>query len=280
MYKFFCHKNQQLSIQMRLIFFILSMLLWIQLVHAQKYELPMTCGKDKVIYHSAYSVLFNTTTNTPRWVAWTYSKSKMPKVSLSRSGNKFSPDPKLGGLSPLHDTYTNSGYDRGHLCPANECLWDGNALLQSFYMSNVCPQTSKLNRARGRKGQGSAWRVVEDKCETAWIERYETLYIVAGPIPGEIRATIPFGEGKSILVPKRFFKAIVGVRNGKYQGIGFIFTQECGFRIVSIDQVERESRLDLFYQIPVKKQNKLEKVSKFSNQEWPDIDVLYRMANQ
>lgn len=161
------------------------------------------------------------------------------------------------------------------MCPANDCLWSGKALDESFYMSNVCPQTPELNRARGRKGLGSAWRIVEDKCDGPWADKYKMLYIVAGPIPNEIRGTITIEDGKSILVPKRFFKAIVGVdKNGQYHGIGFIFTQECAVQIVSIDEVERQACLDLFYQIPQRIQNKIEQVSSFSESDWPGLSVI------
>ena len=265
--------------------------------YCQYYELPQTSAKDHVFKYSAYTVLYNTTTNTPRWVAWTFSTNKRSNIKVARSGNKFLPDPNLGSASPTHDTYTNSGYDRGHMCPANDCLWSGKALEESFYMSNICPQTAELNRAKGRKGLGSPWRIVEEKCDGPWADHYKMLYIVAGPIPNEIRGTIPIEEGRSILVvergdtvrrgtilieegrsilvPKRFFKAIVGVdKNGKYHGIGFIFTQECAVQIVSIDEVERQACLDLFYQIPQRIQNKIEKVSSFSESDWPDLSVI------
>ena len=241
----------------------------------QRYELPMTSKKDLVFRYSAYSVLFDKTTNIPRWVAWNFSAKKRSNIQVSRSGNEFTPDPHLGPASPLALHYTNSGYDRGHMCPANDCLWSGKALEESFYMSNICPQTPALNRGKGRKGLGSAWYIVEEKCHNPWADHYKTLYIVAGPIPNEMRGTIPFCEGKSILVPKRFFKAIVGVtKNNTYHGIGFIFTQECGVEIVSIDRVEQLTRLDLFYQIDKSTQNKIEKVSSFSEKDWPGLSVI------
>lgn len=234
------------------------------------YELPQTSAKDHVFKYSAYTVLYNSTTNTPRWVAWTFSKNKRSNIKAARSGNKFLPDPNLGSASPTHDLYTNSGYDRGHMCPANDCLWSGNALLESFYMSNVCPQTPELNEKIG-----GPWRIVEEKCHNPWAEHYKMLYIVTGPIPNEIRGTITIEEGRSILVPKRFFKAIVGVdKNGKYHGIGFIFTQEGKVEIVSIEEVEQRAGLDLFYQIPKRIQDKIEQVSSFSESDWPGLSVI------
>lgn len=245
------------------------------LVWCQGYELPMTSVKDHPYKYKAYTVLFNTTTNIPRWVAWTYSKKKKSNIQLPRGRNVLKPDPNLGQASPPDAAYTGSGYDRGHMCPANDCLWNGQALLESSYATNFCPQSPALNRSMGRKGKGgSAWPIVEDKCHSLWVEHYDVLYIVAGPIPGEMQGTILFGEGKSILVPKRFFKAIVGARKGSYHGIGFVFTQDGEVEIVSIDEVERLARLDLFCNLPKRIQEKVESVSSFSESDWPDLKVI------
>lgn len=243
------------------------------------FELPAYNSVQQPFFYSAYTVLFDRKANIPRWVAWTYSFNKRPKISSHRP---WGPDPNLGADSPTYNTYTNSGYSRGHMCPVNECLWNQNALKESCYMSNICPQTDMLNEAKGLKGFGSPWRIVEEKCEGPWIKKYRKLYIVAGPLHEKVIDLIPFKDGRYIEVPKRFFKAIVGVTsNNEFHGIGFIFTQDCSkFEMVSIDRVEIEAKLDLFFNIPSKIQKKVEAETNFSRNNWPDIEILYKYVKK
>ena len=51
--------------------------------------------------------------------------------------------------------YTRSGYDKGHMAPAADMKWSPEAMKESFYFSNMCPQHPQLNR-RG-------WKNLEEK---------------------------------------------------------------------------------------------------------------------
>ena len=69
----------------------------------------------------------------------------MLKGSQSRI-NRFKPDPKIEeGSSSLND-YRNSGYDRGHLCPAADMRMSPGSMLETFYLSNISPQNPSFNR--------------------------------------------------------------------------------------------------------------------------------------
>lgn len=60
--------------------------------------------------------------------------------------DKFMPDPELPEPRVVHKDYTKSGYDRGHMAPAADMKWSKQAMAESFYMSNICPQVGNLNR--------------------------------------------------------------------------------------------------------------------------------------
>ena len=254
----------------RLILFVISLLLMVP-AHSQErnpskmYELPAYSGTP--FFYSGYTVLFNTKTNTPDWVAWRLDNSRLGNVKVSRrKDSKFKPDPTLGALSPRHDDYTNTPYDRGHMCPANDCLQSGEALLESFYMSNVCPQKSSLNRR--------SWATLEEKCHS-WILNgfFSTLYIVCGPIPDEIDYIIATKE-RHIVASKRFFKAIIGEKTrGGYAGIAFVFEQSGRAEAMSIDALELLIRKDLFFNVPRRISQKAEKMQP-NQQDWPSFDVI------
>lgn len=228
------------------------------------YELPAFSREP--FYYSAYTVLFNTDTNIPDWVAWRLDKNRLGNVNVSRNGDHFQRDPNLGSLSPVSSDYVNTGFDRGHMCPAKDCLQSGEALLESFYMSNVCPQKRSLN--------GKSWSTLEDKCRT-WINDnfYESLYIVCGPVPDEIEKVIVTPK-RHIVVPKRFFKAIIGERkHGGYVGLGFIFDQRGHATAMSIDNVEAIVHMDLFANFPGRISRKVESKQPNSN-DWPHMEVI------
>ena len=102
---------------------------------------------SQVIRHTGYTVSYNAETKIPNWVAWTLTPERFEEA-VSRY-DKFLPDPEVANPVTTED-YRRSGYDRGHLCPAADNKWDEQAMRESFYMTNVCPQDHNLNRATGK----------------------------------------------------------------------------------------------------------------------------------
>lgn len=141
---------------------------------SQNLEIPLnTIERAENIYHRlGYTVSFNPELNIPNWVAWELNSSKLVEKE-SRAGH-FYPDPDIPrGIAVETGDYSNSGYDRGHMCPAADNKWDKQAMRESFYMTNICPQHHNLNRGD--------WKELEDDCRR-WVEESGTIYIVCGPI--------------------------------------------------------------------------------------------------
>ena len=61
----------------------------------------------------------------------------------------------MTGPIATNTDYTRSGYDKGHMAPAADMKWSPEAMKESFYFSNMCPQHPQLNR-RG-------WKNLEEK---------------------------------------------------------------------------------------------------------------------
>ena len=59
--------------------------------------------------------------------------------------NHFRPDPMVKGDPVVTKDYSNSGYDRGHMAPAADMKWSEQAMRESFYMTNICPQHHSNN---------------------------------------------------------------------------------------------------------------------------------------
>lgn len=107
---------------------LLSFCCFVLLVVAQnnKMEHPSFIGNGEDIKHyTNYSVSFNPKFRVPNWVAWEIVPEELegPAVRL----NEFKKAP-LVNKCPGHEDYTNSGYQRGHMCPASDNKWDYKAI--------------------------------------------------------------------------------------------------------------------------------------------------------
>ncbi|WP_262507410.1 DNA/RNA non-specific endonuclease [Spirosoma radiotolerans] len=70
-----------------------------------------------------------------------------------------------------HADYTNTGFDRGHLCPSDDRNSTSDENKTTFILTNIVPQASQLNR--------QSWLRLEDYCRTLVAQGNE-LYIIAG----------------------------------------------------------------------------------------------------
>lgn len=217
--------------------------------HDTLWELPNPkCSRvQQTIYHFAYTVSFNSVWHIPNWVAYelTASETEGPYERAST----FKQDPKVTKGCAVTKDYTKSGYDRGHMAPAADMRWSQTAMQESFYTSNICPQLHSLN--------AGDWKELEDKGRD-WAKEYGKVYIACGPIMKDGYETI---GATGVAVPTAFFKVVFRIVRGRYYGIGYIFNNASGnyplsHYAVSIDEVEKITGLDFFYQLP----DKIEKV--------------------
>lgn len=153
----------------------------------------------------------------------------------------------------------NLGYDRGHLAPSADFKWSKKAISESFYYSNMAPQVPELNR--------QSWANLEESIRKSI--SFDTLvyFVVTGPILEN--HTSFTGGPNQIPVPNYFFKAIISL--GEHpKGIAFIMPNgKCELPlssyVVTIDELEKRTNLDLFPNIDKKTQSQIESTSVYSN---------------
>jgi len=163
----------------------------------------------------------------------------------------FDEDPMVKGVKVRHADYTHSGFDRGHMAPAADMKWDKQAMVESFYMSNICPQVHALN--------AGLWNTLENRVRT-WARRDSAIVVVCGPIVPREYMTI--GENR-VAVPEYFYKAIVSPYSTSPQGVAFIMPNEdidepLYKYAVTIDSVETVTGIDFFYNLPDSLENYIE----------------------
>ena len=203
------------------------------------------------LQREGYRASYNADNRQPNYVTWTLTPQRLQGDAKRRSS--FYEDPELADdAKSLLSDYSRSGYDRGHLCPAGDNKWSLTAMIESFLLSNICPQKHTLN--------SGDWRVLEEACRTWAAEQGDTLHIVAGPLFDREKSG---WLKKRVRIPSAFFKTIVNLRPGKEHGIAFIFRnttddQPLQQAACTIDEVERLTGYDFYAELPDALQARLE----------------------
>lgn len=208
--------------------------------------------KSQEINHLAYSVGYNNDWKLPNWVA--YELTRKETLGDVERCNSFSPDPKVKGNAVVHKDYTNNPgkYDRGHMAPAADMKWSEQAMRESFYTTNICPQNANLNRGD--------WNDIEELVRD-YAKRYGSVYVVCGPIVSDKPQYM--GNYQKIAIPDAFYKAILRKKGDSWTMIGFVCKNVAGskpilYYIRTIDEIEEMANIDLFYSLPDEIENKIE----------------------
>ena len=206
-------------------------------------------AREQIIEHTGHIVSYNSVWNEPNWVAWELTREET-RAPYRKRNSDFEPDPLVEGKKITTHDYTKSGYTRGHMAPSGDMKWDEDAMNECYYTSNICPQNKELN--------AGLWEEVESLSRT-WARRYGKVWICCGPIVDDVHLMVK----SKIAVPSSFFKVICAEQNNRYHAIGFIFPNEdCKGRIwqyaYSVDEVERITGHDFFYNLPDDIEDKIE----------------------
>ena len=205
---------------------------------------------EQILKRTGYVASYNKTNLLPNWVAW-HLTAERTEGSAKRSGVDFAEDTEVPEPRATDWDYYNSGYDRGHMCPAADNKWSKKAMEESFLFTNMCPQNGNLNRGD--------WNEMEMACRK-WAKKYGDLYIVCGPIfyKGKHKT---IGKNK-VVVHEAFFKVVLRTGDDP-QAIGFIYKNTSGNRpkdsyVNTVDEVERITGIDFFPSLPDDVEKKVE----------------------
>ncbi|WP_407919661.1 DNA/RNA non-specific endonuclease [Cysteiniphilum halobium] len=190
-----------------------------------------------------YVSAYNYETKQPSWVAYRLT-AKSVSSKLKRH-DEFKPDMEVPEKyrAELSD-YKRSGYDRGHLAPYAAMDFNKTSAKQSFYLSNMSPQKSGLNR------QG--WAKLESDVRF-WAQMYKEVYVYTGPVFKNSKTHKTIGKNK-IWVPEYFFKVVYAPKQDK--AIAFIMPnarvdkKDVTKYRVSIKDVEQRTGLTFFNTLP------------------------------
>ena len=194
-----------------------------------------------LLYKTGFVVNYNVDWRIPNWVAYELTDEET-NGTIERARH-FKVDEEAPYPRVETSDYSHSGYDRGHMIPAADVKWSQQAMYDSFYMTNICPQNPNLNRGD--------WNDLEELCRT-WAKKWGRLYIACGPVVVENPQRI--GE-VGVAVPSAFFKVVLRMCDDDFETIGFLFPNRAGSKplqtyAMSIDDLETVCNMDFFSLLP------------------------------
>jgi endonuclease G len=211
--------------------------------------------------------------NVPNFVSYMLSAADIQEtpVDVDRDKSHFARDPELGEDSVSPADYTGTGFDRGHMKPAEDSPTQ-EAMDESHLMSNIAPQYPDLNR--------QTWRTLEDAVNDLVRSTGGKAHIVTGnvyldaqgkPMPPD--AVEKMGaEERRIAVPTHNFKTVLlELPNGHLSMFAYLvpnvkdaptkkedITPFLENARTSVDRIEELLGQDLYAQLPESVQARLE----------------------
>ncbi len=143
------------------------------------------------------------------------------------------------------------------MAPAGDMKWSAEAMADSHYLTNICPQDHSIN--------GGRWSTLEKKCRQ-WAERDSSLIIICGPIlTDQLDKAI---GAQQVSVPERFFKVVLAPYTIPPRAIAFIFPNRptsdgLESMVTSVDAVEAITGFDFFQCLPDDIEEEVEKMANY-----------------
>lgn len=160
------------------------------------YSMATPCvGQLVDIITPSYQSTYDLTLQCPRQVLWTVHKNDIGS-KVARQSWHFVSDIYHPLATATHEDYVNSGYHRGHLCPAADRSASTDMMKSTFTMSNIAPQLPHVNTG--------TWKRTENFCRSAAL-LYDSVTVVAVPL--FLNRDTLFVGGHRLAVPHAFLKA-------------------------------------------------------------------------
>jgi len=218
-----------------------------------EYFLP-TSTTGQIIHHDGYSLSYSEKHEQAEWVAYELKKTHLSSTNHKRPYFEIDKTVKSGAASWRN--YKNSGYDRGHLCPAGDRRYTKEAHDETFLTSNISPQEHQFN--------AGIWNTLEQKVRY-WSRKYNGVFVVTG---GVLNGNMKSIGTEHVSVPNQFYKVLIDNNSGNTKMIAFLMPHENSKKplykfVVSVDEIEALTGIDFFPELQDSIENTLEASSSY-----------------
>lgn len=221
--------------------------------NTNEYFLP-TSTTNQIVHHQGYSLSYSEPHEQAEWVAYELKKTHLSSTNFKRPYFEIDKSIKTGAASWRN--YKNSGYDRGHLCPAGDRKYTKATHDETFLTSNISPQKHDFN--------SGIWNRLEQKVRY-WANRYDGVFVVTG---GVLKGHMKTIGSQDVAVPNQFYKIILDNNSGQTKMIAFLMPHKNSNKplyefVVSVDEIEEITGINFFPELEDAIENMLEKSSSY-----------------
>lgn len=215
-----------------------------------------TSTTGQIVHHEGFSLSYSEPHEQAEWVAYELKKEQLSNTNFERPYFEIDKTIKTGAASWRN--YKNSGYDRGHLCPAGDRKYSQSAHDETFLTSNITPQKNDFN--------SGIWNTLEQKVRY-WASKYDGVYVVTG---GVLKGNMKTIGNEKVSVPNQFYKIVFDYNNGKPNVLAFLMPHENSSKplydfVVSVDSIETLTGIDFFPKLEDVLEQELEASSSYKN---------------
>ncbi|MET2985950.1 DNA/RNA non-specific endonuclease [Aureibaculum conchae] len=228
----------------------------INTVQNSEFNYLPTSTTNVIIEHQNYALSYNEEYEQAEWVAYELKKEHLSNTNRKRP--YFIQDKKVKTQSADYRNYKNSGYTKGHLCPAGDRKFSKAAYDETFLTSNISPQKSNFN--------AGVWNRLEQKTRY-WAGKDKQLFVVTG---GVLEKNLPNIGQEKVAVPRKFYKILLDYSEPEIKAIAFLVPHKQSKAplysfVVSIDSIEKLTNIDFFPALPDDLESKLEAGSSYKD---------------
>lgn len=214
-----------------------------------------------------YALSYNDSRGTPNWTSWHLDSTWQGSFTRSNVDFKVDPDLPPDFHKVRHADYTNTGFNRGHMCPSADRTSTDADNLATFVTTNIVPQAPDNNQGPWVKFEtylrtllsGSEIYIVSGGAGTGGTGSEGAADTIAGgfvtvpAVTWKVALILPVGENDLSRVDINTRAIAISIPN--VQGIR---SDEWQNYLTSVDQVEEISGYDFFSNVPTAVQGVIE----------------------
>ncbi|WGK65359.1 DNA/RNA non-specific endonuclease [Croceiramulus getboli] len=208
----------------------------------------------QIVHHEYYSLSYSEPHEQAEWVAYELRREHLSDEDRKRP--YFEVDLAVPSGAAHWRNYKNSGYDRGHLCPAGDRRFSKEAYDETFLTSNISPQRNDFN--------AGIWNRLEIQTRR-WARKYKKLFVVTG---GVLTGGLEEIGEEGVDVPEQYYKIILNPQESNPRMVAFLIdhqesNQPLSAFVVSVDEIEELTGIDFFAQMDDDLEQQLERSSTY-----------------